>query len=49
VLLAKPEYSENSGISETFFPDSFLKLNSLKAHVKKNQKIDYVDTSFSEA
>jgi len=28
----KPEYPENRESSETFFPDSFLKINSLQAH-----------------
>jgi len=37
-LPAKPEYPENHETSETFFPDSFLKLNSLQAHMKKNSK-----------
>ena len=39
-LPAKPEYPENRESSETIFPDSFLKLNSLQAYMKKNQKID---------
>jgi hypothetical protein len=34
-LPVKSEYIENRGISETSFPDSFLKLNYLQVYVKK--------------
>ena len=34
-LPIKPEYPENRETSKAFFLDSFLKLNSLQAHVKQ--------------
>jgi hypothetical protein len=34
----KTEYPENRESSETFFPYSFLKLNSLQAYIKKIKK-----------
>ena len=48
-LPVKPEYSENRETSETFFSDSFLKLNSLQAYIKKIQKSDLLHTSYPEA
>ena len=45
-LPVKPEYSENRETSETFFSDSFLRLNSLQAFIKKN---DLLHTSCPEA
>jgi len=44
-LPAKPEYPKNRATSETFFPDSSLKLNSLQAYLKKNSKNVFVADS----
>ena len=46
---AKPEYPENRGTSETFFPDSLLKLNFLQVHIKKIIFLNYEDLSCPEA
>ena len=35
-----PGKTESRALPKLFFPDSFLKLNSLKVHVKKNQPFD---------
>jgi hypothetical protein len=48
-LLAKPEYPENRGTSETFFTDSLLKLNSQQVHVKKIKIFKYEDFPCPEA
>ena len=45
----KTEYPENHENSETFFPESFLKLNSLQVHVKKISPLTYEDLSCPEA
>ena len=48
-FLKKQYFRKNRIAEETeqtpdiFFTDSFMKLNSLQAHIKINKKTDYVD------